>query len=139
MRYISTHHTGIRCNGYDLRNTTLFKNTIVCMVTYIIVFLQIFLRCVERISILHSKLTYANHSGTRSCLITKLSLELIDHKRILCISLRIFANQMNSCLLMCHTEDMLCIVAVRKTKKLTSYALISSGLLPQISRKNNRE
>ena len=109
------------------------------MVTYIIIFLQVFLRCVERISILHGKLTHTDQTGSRSCLITEFSLKLIDHKWIFVVGLSILTNKLYSSFLMCHSKNQLGIVTVSQTYELTSDALITTGLFPQICRHNNRE
>ena len=139
MGYISTHHTGIRLNSDNLRNTCLLENAIVCMITYIIVLLEIFLRRMERISILHCKLTHTDHSGSWSCLVTELSLNLVDHKRILIVRLCILTHQLYRSLLMRHSKNQLGVISVSQTDKLTSDALITTGLFPQISWHNNRK
>ena len=99
----SAHHTGIGCNGNYFRNTGSGKDAVVCFVADLIVTLQIFLGSVERISIFHSKFTDTDQSGARSCLITELCLDLVDHKWIIIITFGIITNKLNSGFLVCHS------------------------------------
>ena len=93
----------------------------------------------EGIRIFHRKFTDTDHSGTRTRLITKFCLHLIDHKWVFGITVRILAHQMYSRLFMCHSQNHLGIVTVFKTKKFTSHAFKTTGLFPQTSRKCYRK
>ena len=139
MRYASTDHSGIGFYGYDFRNSRSLENAEICFCHSVIVCLQIFLGCMERISILHGKFAYANQSGTRSCLIAEFGLNLVNRKRIVCICASIFTHQLYCCLFMCHSKYHLGAVTVGESQQFLADAFIASRFFPQRSRQYNRE
>ena len=93
----------------------------------------------EGIGILHGKFTHTEQTCSRSRLITEFCLDLIDHKRILGVGVRIFSYQMYRCLLVSHSKNHAAVVAVTETHQLRADTLKSSGLLPEGTWKHNRE
>ena len=126
MGNASAHHTGIRSHRYDLRNTCSGKNTVIGIVAFLIILLQILLGCMKGVGILHRKFSHTNHTGSRSSFITELSLNLINHKRILLIGLSVFPYQMHCCLFMGHSQHHFGLASILKTHQFASDTVISS-------------
>ena len=108
------------------------------MASFVIGF-QILLARMEGVGVLHGEFPHANQSGPRSCLVPKLGLNLIDHKRVFQIALTVLSYQMNGGFLVCHAEHKRAPVAVGKSGQLFSDAVIPSGFLPEGGGHDNRK
>ena len=139
MGQAASHHTGIGCHRNNLWNTSSLEYTVICLVTHIIIPFQVLLGSMERIGIFHGELPNTDHPGSWACLITEFTLQLINHKRIFCISLGILPHQMHSGFFVGHPQHHFGTTAVGKTKQFISYAFIPSRLLPQICWQGNGE
>ena len=135
----ATHHAGVGLDRYDLGDACASKYAVICVVALLIVLFKIFLRGVERISVLHREFTNADKSAARASLVAELRLNLIYHERILGVAVGVVAHELNRRFLVSHAEHHARIVAVGEAKKLAADALVSARLIPERSGESYRE
>ena len=83
MGNLAAHHTGIALHGKDLRNAAARIDAVICVIALLIILVQILLRGMEGIRILHRKLTHADKTAPCARLIPELGLYLVDHEGII--------------------------------------------------------
>ena len=139
MGYTSAHHPGIRFNGYNILCAGASEYTPVSLIAALIVPLKILLARMERIRVLHCKLTNPYKTASCSWLVPEFSLYLINHKRILSVRFRGILRQMDRSLLMRHAKHHFIVASVGKTCHFAADSGISPRLLPQSGRHNHRK
>ena len=139
MRNAAAHHAGIGFDGYYLGNARTRKNAVISVIAFPVVALEILLRGVEGIGVLHGELTNADETAARTTLVAELGLNLIYHKGILCVAVGVVAYKLNRGLLVGHAEHHARVVAVGEAKKLAADALVSARLIPERSGESYRE
>ena len=83
MRNITAHHARIGFDGYHVLRACALENTDVCFISTLIILFKILLRSMERIRVLHRKLTNADKSAAGTRFVAEFGLKLVYHKRIL--------------------------------------------------------
>ncbi len=81
MRYAAAHHARIRLEIYKILKTYASEYAVIGVIHPLVIFIQVLLRRVKRISVLHSELAHSDKSSARARLVSELGLYLIDHKR----------------------------------------------------------
>ena len=92
------------------------------MSTLVILF-QILLIGVETVSVFHGELTGTDQTGTGTCLITVLGLDLIEHHRQLFVTVDFAAHQCGDALFMGHGKEHILVVSVFEAEQFSAHAL----------------
>ena len=127
----STHHTGVGLDRYHLRHANAGENAPIGLIAFFIIALQVLLRGVEGVGILHREFPHADQPATAARLVAEFRLDLIDHEGIIGVGFCRAACELHGRLLMRHTEDNVAPAAILKAGHLAADALITAGFLPE--------
>ena len=92
----------------------------------VVILLQILLRGVEGIGVLHGEFAHADHTGAGSCLVAEFGLNLVDHEGIFGVGGGVVAHQMNGGFLMSHAQHHRGAVAVLEAEQLALNGIVAS-------------
>ena len=102
VREVAAHHARIRADRDHLWNAHAREYSFVCAKAPLVIALEVFLRGMEGIGVLHRELPHADQAPARARLVPELGLDLVDHERVFRVVLRVFPNQMHRGLLLGH-------------------------------------
>ena len=137
--HAATHHTGVCCYSDYFGHTGAGVNTLISAQATCIILLQILLRGMEGICILHGELAHADQTGTGTGLVAELGLDLIDHKGIFIIAVGKLTHQLYAGLFVGHAQYHGCIITIGKTHQSAVHCLETATLFPQGAGQNHRE
>ena len=139
MRNAAAHHAGIGLHGDEIFAAAALENAVIGVIGAAVVALQVSLRGVEGIGVLHRKFTHADQTASCARLIAELRLNLVDHEREIGVGLRGIACEMHRRLLMGHAEHHRIAGTVLPARHLAADARIAPGFLPERCGHDDRE
>ena len=108
-----------------------FKDSFISFRHNLVIFLEVFLGRMKRISVFHQKFAPAHHTETRTNFVAKLCLNLIKTKRELTVRMNFAARKVGNNFFVCRSEDIIVFVPVFKAHKFFAVNLPSSGFHPE--------
>ena len=115
MRDVTSHHSAVRFDGDKAFKAYTTENIHIRVVCARIIFFEVFLRHMERISVFHRKFPYPYKAAAGTGLVAELGLYLIYHKRILLVRSGYIHSHMNSGLLVGHAKQHIRSASVLKS------------------------
>ena len=138
VRHAAAHHAGVGQDGHDVLHADAAEDAFVGGVELLIVRVQVLLRGVETVRVLHRELADAEQAGARTRLVAVLGLDLVDHHGQLLVAVDLGAGDLAAGFLVRHAQHHRLVVAVREAQQLGSDGLVAAGLHPQIGGQNDR-
>ena len=135
---LAPHHAGVGLDGKHISQSDAAENTLIGFVGTLVILFQILLIGVETVSVFHGELTGTDQTGTGTCFITVLGLDLIKHHRQLFVTVDLAADQCGDALLMGHGKEHILVVAVFEAEQLCADALEAAGFFPLFGGQNHR-
>ena len=139
VRDLAAHHAGVGADRHHLGHAAAREYAVISVVAALIVGLQIGLRGMEGIRVLHRELTHADQAAAAAGLVAELGLYLIDHERILIVAVGDVPGVLHGRLLMRHAQAHLRAGAIGEAQHLAADALVAAGFLPQAGGHGHRE
>ena len=139
VRDLAAHHAGIGADRHDLGHAAARKDAVIRIIAALIVGLQIGLRGMEGIRVLHGELAHADQTAAAAGLIAELGLDLIDHEGILIVAVGDAAGILHGGLFMRHAQAHLRAGAIGEAQHLAADAGVAAGFLPQRGGHGDRE
>ena len=136
---LAAHHARIGRNGNDFRYAYAGIYALIRAVAALIIPLQILLRGMERIAVLHCKFAHPYKAAAGTGLVAELGLYLIYHKGVLLICARHVHGHMHGRFFMSHAKHHIRAAPVLKAQKLLADAFPAAGSLPKRCGHSNGE
>ena len=138
VRHAAAHHAGVGQNGDDVLHTDAAENAFVSGMKFLIIGIQILLRSMKTVSILHRELADTDQTGARTGFVAVLGLDLVDHHGQLLVAVDLGAGDLAAGFLVRHAQDHSLVVAVCKSEELCADGLVTSGLHPEVGGQHDR-
>ena len=139
MRDVTSHHSAVRFDGDKAFKAYTTENIHIRVVYARIIFFEVFLRHMERISVFHRKFPYPYKAAAATRLVAEFSLNLINHKGQLVVTRNGVFRHMNRRFLVSHSEQHIFAASVLETHHFAADTVISARQFPQFARHHDGE
>ena len=138
MGHAAAHHAGVGKDGDDVLHADAAEDAFVGGMGLLIIGVQVLLRGMETVGVLHRELADADQAGARTRLVAVFRLDLVDHHWQLLVAVDFRAGDLAAGLLMRHSQDHRLVVTVGEPEQFRADGLVSAGFHPEIGRKHDR-
>ena len=137
MGHGAAHHAHIGIDRYHVQPAAA-KDVEIRLIDLWIVAIQVLLRDVGAVGVLHGELAQSNRPGARTRFIAKLGLYLVEHHRQLAVGVDVIANEARDDLFMGHGEHQVVIGAIFQPHQVVADVVPTTRLLPDFRRLHDR-
>ena len=131
VAYTASHHTGIGFDDDDIFKPDAAEYTLVSGIYAAVILLEILLRGMEGVCVLHSEFAHTDKTAAGTRLVAELCLYLVDHERIFGVRLRGVPHELDRGLLVSHAQHKVVSAPVLEPCHLGTDTVVPAGFAPE--------